>query len=268
MSGIYHEEVLTLAKKRKDQKQKGYYQRRLEDTDFAWLAELFKKQAAQNSHLTLEEFAICHGVEPKWIRSFINVGWNTEFKNVITVWHGTTIDRAKAIMMEGFKARGRAGKKIWFTQKSSEAHRRAAHLAQSRGKPPVVFRCQINIGKYTEFDNPRPHHYAFKHSYIDKAVISSVSGLEVNKEGKLLQNKEDKEELVDIILTRTSGKYGVLLWVNAYLEGEARTPIDENHPAIEKIYRWVEAQYVGDREEAISEEEMLVQVKTHLNEDI
>ena len=258
----------TLAKKRNDQKQKNRYQRRFEDKDFAWLAEQFKKQAAQNPDLTLEEYAIRHGVEPKWIRSFINVGWNTEFKNVITVWHGTTIGRAKAIMEEGFKARGRAGKKIWFTQKSREARRRAAQLAQSRGETPVVFRCQINIGKYTEFDNPRPHHYAFRHSYIDKAVISNVSGLEVEVEGKLPQEKEAKEDLVDIILTRTSGKYGVLLWVNAYLGRKGQPSIDEDHPAIEKIHRWVEAQYVGAREEAVSEEEMLAQVKTNLNGEI
>ena len=268
MSGICREEGFTLAKKRKEWKQKGQYQRRFEGKDFAWLAEQFEKQAAQNPDLTLEEFAIRHGVEPKWIRSFINVGWNTEFKNVITVWHGTTLDRAKAIMTEGFKARGRAGKKIWFTQKSREARRRAAQLAQSRGKAPVVFRCQINIGKYTEFDNPRPHHYAFKHSYIDKAVISNVAGMEVDKEGKPPQKKGDKEELIDIIITRTSGKYGVLLWVNAYMEREGQTPVNEDHPAIEEMHRWVEAQYAGGWEDAISEKEMLAQVKIHLNGEI
>ena len=264
MSGVCHKGGFTLAKKRKEWKQKGHYQRRFEDEDLAWLAEQFGKQAAQNPDLTLEEFAIRHGVEPKWIRSFINLGWNTKFKNVITVWHGTTLDRAKAIMTEGFKARGRAGKKIWFTQESSEARRRAGQLAQSRGKAPVVFRCQINIGKYTEFDNPRPHHYAFRHSYIDKAVISSVSGLEVDKESKRPQEKEDKAELVDIIITRTSGKYGVLLWVNAYLERVVQTSVNEDHPAIKETYRWVETQYAGDREDAISDEEMLAQVRTHL----
>ena len=128
----------------------------------------------------------------------------------------------------------------------------------------MVFRCQINIGKYTEFDNPRPHHYAFRHSYIDKAVISSVSGLEVDKESKRPQEKEDKAELVDIIITRTSGKYGVLLWVNAYLERVVQTSVNEDHPAIEETYRWVETQYAGDREDAISDEEMLAQVRTHL----
>ena len=255
-------ECFTLAKKRRDRKQKEYYQRRFEDKDFAWLAEQFKKQVARNPDLTLEEYAIRHGVESKRIRSFINVDRNIGLKNVITVWHGTTVDRAEAIMEGGFKARGRAGRKIWFTQKSSEARRRAGHLAQSRGKAPVVFRCQINIAKYTEFDNPRPHQYAFKHSYIDKAVISSVAGIEV--EDKPPQEKEDKKELVDIIITRTSGKYGVLLWVNAYLEKIDQATVDEDHPAIEKIHQWVEAQYAGDREEAICEEEMLAQVKIHL----
>ena len=258
----------TLAKKRKDHKAKDRYQRRLEDKDFAWLAEQFQKQSIHSPDLTLEEFAIRHGVEPKPIRSFINVGPNAGLKNIITVWHGTTVDRAEAIMTEGFKARGRAGKKIWFTQKSSEARKRAGHLAQSRGKPPVVFRCQINIGKYSEFDNPRPHHYAFKHSYIDKAVISSVDGMEVDKESRRSQEKGDKAELVDVIITRTSGKYGVLLWLNAYLEGTGQTPIDQDHPAIEKIHQWVEAQYAAGREEAISEEEMLAQVKIHLNGEL
>ena len=216
----------------------------------------------------MEEFAIRHGVESRRIRRFINVDQHTGLKNVITVWHGTTIDRARAIMEEGFKARGRAGKKIWFTQKSSEARRRAGHLAQSRGKAPVVFHCQINIDKYTEFDNPHPHHYAFKHSHIDKAIISSVSGLEVDREGNLPQAKRGKTELVDIIITGNSGKYGVLLWVNTYLEQTGQTLVDGDHPAIEKIHQWVATQYAGDREEAISEEEMLAQVKIHLNGEI
>ena len=253
-----------MAKKRNDTKRQNRYQRRFEDKDFAWLAEQFKKQAAQNPDLTLEEYAIRHGVESKRIRSFINVDRHTELKNIITVWHGTTIDRARAIMEEGFKARARAGKKIWFTQKSREAYKRAAQLAQSRGKAPVIFRCQINIGKYSEFDNPRPHHYAFKHSRIDKAVISNVDGMEVDKGGEHLQEKENIAELVDVIVTRTSGKYGVLLWVNAYLEGVSQTSVDENHPAIEEIHRWVEGQYATDREEPITEGEMLAQVRTHL----
>ncbi len=250
---------LRLGKKRKNRKQKDFYQRRFEDKDFAWLAEQFDKQVVQNPNLTLEEFAVRHGVEPKWIRSFLN-----KSKKPITVWHGTTVDRAKMIMEEGFKA-GKA-KKIWFTRKLNEARGIASRRSQSRGDAPAIFHCQINIGKYTEFDKPCPHHYAFRHSYIDKAVISSVSGLEVGRKGKKFpREKEDKAELVDIIITKTSGKYGVLLWINTYLEQAGQTPVNEEHPAIEEIHRWVEAQYAAGREEAISEDEMLVQVRTHFN---
>ena len=252
-----------MAKRNKKERQrKSGYQRRFEDEDFAWLAEQFEGQAALNPDLTLEEFAFRYGVEPKWIRSFINTGWNTAFKNIITVWHGTTVDRAKVIMEEGFKAR--ATKKIWFTQRLNEARGIAGRRSQSRSEPPAVFRCQVNIGKYTEFDKPRPHHYAFRHSHIDRAVISSVSGLEAEKGGKSTREKESREELVDIIITRTSGKYGVLLWVNAYLEKAGKPPLSEDDLAITDIHQWVEAQYAEGREDAISEEEMLAQVKTHL----
>ncbi|MCZ6678192.1 MAG: hypothetical protein O7E52_13175, partial [Candidatus Poribacteria bacterium] len=222
---------------KKDRKQKGGYQRSFTDDDFAWLAEQYQKQVAQNPDLTLEEFAIGYGVEPKWIRSFINTGWNKEFKNTITVWHGTTVDRAKAIMADGFKAQGGATKKIWFTQRSNEARGIAARRSQSRGEAPAVFSCQINIGKYTEFDKPRPHHYAFRHSHIDKAIISSVSGLQREKEVKQVRKKRAQGELVDVMITKTSGKFGVLLWVNSYLEQGGGALVSEDHPTVEAIFK-------------------------------
>ena len=84
------------------------YQRRFEDSDFAWMAEQFQKQVALNPDLTLEEFAIRHGVQPDLISRFID---KEELANTIRVWHGTTEDRAKSIMEEGFKATGKSKKK-------------------------------------------------------------------------------------------------------------------------------------------------------------
>ena len=71
------------------------------------------------------------------------------------------------------------------------------------------------------------------------------------------------------MITRTSGKYGVLLWINAYLEKVGQT-LDGRKRTRQsrKIDRWVEAQYAGDREETITEAEMLAQVKIHLNGEI
>ena len=126
------------------------YQRRFEDSDFAWMAEQFQKQAALNPDLTLEEFAIRHGVQPQLINRFID---KEELASTIRVWHGTTEDRAKSIMEEGFKAKGKS-KKIWFTRKSSEAHSIAKGRSQRRGEPPVVFRCVITSENTQILKNP------------------------------------------------------------------------------------------------------------------
>ena len=46
------------------------------------------------------------------------------------------------------------------------------------------------------------------------------------------------------------------------LEGE--TPLDEDHPAVEAIWKWIEAEYAAGQGDAISDEEMLTLVMTHL----
>nr|MBC8234401.1 hypothetical protein [bacterium] len=43
-----------------------------ESADFAWLAKEFRQQAALTPDLTLETFAIRHGVQPEWISRFID----------------------------------------------------------------------------------------------------------------------------------------------------------------------------------------------------
>ena len=98
-------------KRRQGKKSEQGYQRCFTDDDFAWLAEQFQKQVERHPDLTLEVFAARYGVESKWIRNFVDTGWRTEFKNTVTVWHGTTVDRARTIIEEGFKAPGRAAKK-------------------------------------------------------------------------------------------------------------------------------------------------------------
>ena len=247
---------------KRDRKWQSGYQRRFEDSDFAWMAEQFQKQVALNPDLTLKEFAFRHGVLPHLIGNFID---KEEIASTIRVWHGTTEDRAKSIMEEGFKATGKS-KKIWFTRKSSEAHSIAKGRSQLRGEPPVVFCCGIDLGKYTDFERPKPNHYAFRYSYIAKDIIRSLSGMEGRKVGrdKQLRKAKDKSESIDVAITKGSGKLGVLYWMNRYLELENKEPINEDHPAVEAVFKWTEMQYTTNGEEAISDEEMLIQVTIHL----
>ena len=157
-----------MAKRKKDRKWQSGYQRRFEYSDLVWLAEQFKKQAARNSDLTLEDFALNNGVQPEFLRRFIDLSRDLG-KNIVTLWHGTTADRARKIMREGFRRRG----KIWFTRNPSHAHGVANSRARQRGEAPVVLCCEIDLEKYSNFQKQGPN-YVFRCPGISRDVIQSI----------------------------------------------------------------------------------------------
>jgi len=158
-----------LAKRKKDRTWQSGYQRRFEDSDLVWLAEQFQKQAARNSNLTLEDFALNNGIQPEFLRRFIDLGRDLG-KNIVTLWHGTTADRARKIMRERFRKRG----KIWFTRNPNYARGVANSRAGQRGEAPVVFGCEIDLDKYSNFQKQGPN-YVFRCPSISRDVIQSVS---------------------------------------------------------------------------------------------
>ena len=355
-----------MAKKRnkhqKDRKWQGGYRRYFENLDFAWLAEEFQKQATRNSDLTLEAFATRHGVQPEWISRFINTGKRT----VVALWHGTTEDRARAIMEQGFRKR----KGIYFAPNLGIALSIATTRAQGRDEIPVVISCRIDSERYLPgkskspiisssgfisnsgfqivfhcpigrevicnvsimdkgqfFKRPRKKRgtpisidvdvskasgkrdvlswlncylslggeeaISEDHPAVEAAlkwveaqyaqgreepisdeemlslvmILRSVPGLEMDKWGNQLPKKGDTGELVDVVITQNSGKLGVLYWINCYLELNGKEAVSEEHPAVEAIFKWVEAQYAQGRDEPISDEEMLTQVMTHMKQE-
>ena len=68
-------------------------------------------------------------------------------------------------------------------------------------------------------------------------------------------------------MTRAGGRLGVLAWINQYLTLEGKQPVDANHPAVDAIYQWIEAEYDAGREDAISDGGMLLQVMTHFERE-
>jgi excisionase family DNA binding protein len=290
-------------------------QRRFEDSDFAWLAEQFQKQKALNSDLTVEEFAMSHGVQAEWIsraagrfysmdrKPSMSIGQASEYlgastKTVrrwigsgalkaelvqgrwmvrpgagdssdegrgktVTLWHGTTMDRARAIMQGGFRVRGSVKRGIWFTTDPDVAYSRAIRRAQEYGQVPAVLLCEIDLEKYPKFVRwMGQKFYAFFYPHIDKGVIRSLSVVD-EKKGKRSIRKGLKSQ-IDAMVTKTSGKLGVLWWVNHYLELKGETPLSEDHPALEAILEWIETQYAAGRDEPISDEEMSCQVRKFL----
>jgi len=255
-----------LAKKQKrNLKWKSISPKHSEDAHVIWLAELFQELLPWHPNLTIERFARDHGVEPHLISRLVPKGQGKKRrrKNVI-LWHGTTDDKARAIMEEGFRMGEREGKQrwIWFTQNSNFARTHAMNRSTERGSPPVVFCCNIDLRKYPHFSRSGLHyaHYAFRHSRISQGVIRRISCLEEVAEDELEIDSEDEGKLVDVTITKTSGKSGILRWVNQYLKLTYEEAVSEEHPVVEAIFKWVETQYLSGRKGPISEDEMFTQM--------
>jgi hypothetical protein len=150
---------------------RGAFARCFDDSDLAWLAGRYEEQHATDPDLSIEEFALKFGVETRLLNPFVVK------ESKVTLWHGTSNYRAVAIVREGFQVMGRTGKRIWFTLKPPEARAIARHRARQREEEPVVFRCEIDLKRYPEYDRPNANHYAFRHGRIERDVIRSIDGL-------------------------------------------------------------------------------------------
>jgi len=252
-----------MSKKKRGKTQKEpIYERKIEESDLLWLVEEYKKQADRNPDITVEEFARRHGIETKLLGQYIFEPDSK--KSGITLWHGTTKDRARAIMEEGFKAKKGSGK-IWFSRNPGECRRIAQNRANQRGEEPVVFQCQIDLWDYDEYDRPKQNHYAFKHHTISNLVIDRTEGLKREKIRKPKTKKRQKQ-LVDISINEASNELVIAYWINSYLKLEGGFAVSIHHPAVTIIQNWVNAQYSEGRETPISDEEMLHLVMIHLPE--
>ncbi len=248
-------------KQKKNLKWKDIYPKHFADSHIFWLAELFQELAPWHPNLTLERFASDHGIEPQLIKPFIDKEQGKKRSQRVVLWHGTTDDRAQAIMEEGFRAGGTKGKqsRIWFPLNSSFARSHAMGASEQFGSSPVVFRCNIDLRKYPHFSKNGPH-YDFRYARISQGVIRQVLRLEADAEDELEANAEEKGKLVDVTITKTSGKSGVLHWINQYLKLTYQKAVSEEHPVVEALFKWVDTQYVAGRAEPISEEEMFTQM--------
>ena len=109
-----------------------------------------------------------------------------------------------------------------------------------------------------------------RHAISDEEIASLVmilrnaAGLELNTEDAQATENDDADALVDVVITKTSGKLGVCLWMNSYLDVIGQARVNEDDSAVEAVHRWVEAQYAEGREDAISDEEMLTQATAQL----
>ena len=67
-----------------------------------------------------------------------------------------------------------------------------------------------------------------------------------------------------VSVDKTSGTAGVSWWINTYFTLPPDQRIDKRSEAVRKITHWVDEQYQRERTTAISDEEMLTQMREHL----
>jgi len=217
-------------------------------------------KAKGNPDLTLKEFAIRHGVQPEWISRFIDTDenraqkWEVEVNstfrhtvqpewirrftnpggNTVILWHGTTADRAKAIVTQGFRATRNSSRKLWFTKNPNMACRIANRRARQRREIPVVISCEIDLGKYVLLG--RPNQVFIFSSPVGKEVVRGISVVDEKRFRRHSKEAKAVPKFIGIAVTKTSGKQDVLCWMNRYLELEGEATISEEHPAVEAIF--------------------------------
>jgi hypothetical protein len=155
-----------LAKKRK--RNLKWKEARLEDFSKAAvsLGDLFEELASLHPDLTIGRTTSKRDVGFRLDDSFAD---GKKHGNKLILWHGTTEDRAKAIIEEGFRKA-----QVWFTSKLPVAQRMAINRARQRSDVPVVISCEIDLEKYPSFGRPDPKTYVF-YSPTGKEIIGGVT---------------------------------------------------------------------------------------------
>jgi len=69
---------------------------------------------------------------------------------------------------------------------------------------------------------------------------------------------------MSVAITDKSGAAGIAFWLNEHFRLPEERRLDKNNPGLQRIYKWVMAQYAKDRVSTISEAELIVQAKKHL----
>lgn len=99
---------------------------------------------------------------------------------------------------------------------------------------------------------------------VTKAGIH-IDGLLKNEE---IYNIFDTRKILnrppDVGITDKSGLSGIARWINTYLGLKGSSQIDKRHPGLLSIAKWIENEYEEGRVTAISNQEMLEEVKKHL----
>jgi len=237
------------------------YQRKFGDGDMLWLADEYRKQSASDPSLTLEGFAIQHGMSEDEFRIH-QPKLDEDMERPIVVWHGTSLSRAESILKEGFmlKARKHVERRMFFTRDIAIAREYAQRRAKSERDSPAIIQCIIDLNEYSDYQRHGHSIFAFKAECISSEVVRRVVGRKKEAREKPKKRKRNNTDHTDVALTYNSGRAAIAYWINGYLKLDDADKISENNEAVEKIKEWLDEQIDAGKFGEVSEDEIRTQV--------
>lgn len=232
------------------------YQKVLTEHDMEWLADEYRRRSILETSLTLEIFAAQYGILADELCIYLPEITHEDGDSIV-LWHGTTRSRADSILSEGFD--GRRGP-IFFARNVRIPRRIANIRTANKNDRPVVIMCSIDLSRYDRYKQQGQNVYVFYHKHIGSEVVQKVIDA---KSGKL-RVRQESIALTNIGINVNSGRAGIALWINSYLELTGVDELSEDQESVVKIAEWLDAQADAGRLGEVSDEEMLEQVKKHL----
>ena len=163
------------------------------------------------------------------------------------VYHGTTVQRARKIALEGFAPR-KPSKRVWFAASRAYARGRARTQARRAHDRPAVLVCEIDLGALR-------HRYGPKHVQHRSGIVAVdgfVSADVLRSCGEMLGFPSSPKELAD--------------WANDVLGLKSHKGASPRHPGVLRLSRWVTNRATDSRRRGIRRGELLARARQFLPE--
>ena len=188
---------------------------------------------------------------------WVHLGPRRGESRIARLWHGTSADRVDSILECGLDAVSR-GRELWLTSSEKRARKHAIGRSWNRNQVPFVVGCDVDLMDNHLFWKPSHNLYVFCQALGPEmiSVHEEVDEREWSRRFRLQLRKARRKDVVNVEVTRNSGKLGVLFWINAYLEKCGISQVTEDDPDAQAIIDWVDREYAIGRQDPIRQEEL------------
>jgi len=188
----------------------------------------------------------------------------------VILWHGTSKSRADSIIETGFHSSSFFARSVGIAWGYASAKRK-------QDDPGVLVLCAVDLNSYTkrDYEIRKDRIYHFRPPVPKNAVagvfrIDESTRSELKEKANLLRihikRYKIRPDRPEIVITRNCGAEAIVYWINIHLSPRADRRIEAVHPGIKQIRGWIEKNYTNGRISAISDKEMLMQVKRYVPE--